>query len=377
MVTMFRMQSSYAKSFYYVLLFLGTMSTAQSIKSPEVHSDGTVSFRLLAPAARKIEVHIDLASGVSTLPMNRDASGLWSVTSTPLRPDIYGYKFFLDGLEIVDPNVHEFVPNFFEQGGLFTVAGSPPEPWEQTNVPHGSIHHHFYWSKILGAESDFYVYAPPNFDATGVTRYPVVYLLHGYSDMANAWTTMGRANVILDNLIAQHKAKPMIIVMPLGYGAPKLLEQGWNIKPDGPWHVNIERFADVLLMDVMPQIERAYPVEKASTGRAVAGLSMGGAESLYIGLNHPDQFAWIAPMSAALLEDPAQSFPSLDQKQAAQIKLLWIACGKDDHLIKNNRQFESWLTSRNISFQSVETEGAHSWPVWRRNLIELAPLLFR
>jgi enterochelin esterase family protein len=353
------------------------MSIAQSIKSPEVHSDGTVSFRLLAPAATRAEVRLELASGMSTLAMSKDANGLWSVTSATLKPDLYSYKFAVDGLEIIDPNIREFVPNLFDQGGLFIVPGSPPEPWEQTDVPHGTVEHRFYRSKILNSESDFYVYTPANLDAKATTTYPVLYLLHGYSDMANAWTVMGRANVILDNLIAQGKAKPMIVVMPLGYGAPKVLERGWKLEHDELWSTNIERFSDMLLTEIIPQIEHDYPVERSSTGRAVAGLSMGGAESFYVGLNHLDQFAWIAPMSAAVFDDPATTFPNLDEKRAAKIKLLWIACGKDDDLIKNNRQFKTWLVSRNIKFQSVETEGAHTWPVWRRNLIQLAPLLFR
>lgn len=351
--------------------------SAQSIKSPEVHSDGTVTFRLSAPSAAKADVQVELASGVSTYAMSKDTNGLWSANSPPLKPDIYSYKFSVDGLEIVDPSVREFVPNFFDQGGLFTVPGSAPEPWEETDVPHGTVRHRFYRSKILNGDSDFYVYTPPNFDSRANTKYPVLYLLHGYSDMANAWTVMGRANFILDNLIVDGNAKPMIVVMPFGYGAPKVLERGWKFEHDALWRSNIERFSDVLLNEIVPQIEHDFPVEKSSNGRAIAGLSMGGAESLYVGLNHPDQFAWIAPMSAAVFDDPASTFPNLDQRQAAKIKLLWIACGKDDDLLKNNRQLKSWLASRNIKFQSVETEGAHTWQVWRRNLVDLATLLFK
>jgi enterochelin esterase family protein len=368
---------SYAEVLFSALLCWATMSTAQSVKSPEIHPDGSVTFRLLALAATKAEVHLELASGMSTLPMSKDASGLWSVTSTQLRPDVYSYTFSVDGIEIVDPTVRQFVPNFFDQGGLFTVPGSPGEVWELTEVPHGSVSHQFYRSKVLAGESDYYVYTPPNFAKGGRTRYPVLYLLHGYSDMADAWTVMGRANFILDNLIAKGKAKPMIVVMPLGYGALKLLERGWNIGHDELWRSNIERFSDVLLTEVIPQIEHDYPVQRNRDGRSLAGLSMGGAESLYVGLNHLDQFAWIAPMSAAIFDDPDATFPKVDQKQAAAIKLLWIACGKEDNLIKNNRQFKNWLASRNIKFESVETEGAHTWQVWRRNLTDLVPLLFR
>ena len=314
---------------------------------------------------------------MSKIVMSKDAGGLWTVTSTPLRPDVYSYTILVDGLEIIDPGVRGFVPNLFDQGGLFTVPGSPPEAWELTEVPHGSVSHRFYKSQILARESDFYVYTPPNFDKVAATRYPVLYLLHGYSDMADAWTVMGRANFILDNLIAMGKATPMIVVMPLGYGALKLLERGWNLGHDELWRSNIERFSDVLLAEVIPQVERDFPVKGDRDDRALAGLSMGGAESLYVGLNHLDHFAWIAPMSAAIFDDPVATFPRLDQKQAASIKLLWIACGKEDDLVKNNRQFKSWLASRNIKFESIETEGAHTWQVWRRNLSKLAPLLFK
>jgi enterochelin esterase family protein len=127
------------------------MATAQSIKSPEVHAGGTVTFRLQAPSAKSAEVQIEFASGMATFAMSKDASGLWSVTSTPLIPDVYSYKFSVDGVELIDPNVHEFVPNLFDQGGLFTVPGSPPQAWEKTQVPHGSLHHRFYKSQILGA----------------------------------------------------------------------------------------------------------------------------------------------------------------------------------------------------------------------------------
>ena len=350
---------------------------AQSIRSPEIHPDGSVTFRLLAPLGQKVELRLEDASGMKPIAMAKDANDLWSVTTAPLTSDVYSYTFVVDGTEIIDPNVHQFVPNHFGQGGVFTVSGSPAQPWEATDVPHGEVHHHFYTSKMAGDRRDFYVYTPPNFDPKGKTKYPVLYLLHGYSDMANAWVEMGRANFILDNLIAQGKAKPMMVVMPLGYGAPKLLESGWDLEHNALWQTNVERFADTLLKEVMPQVERAYPVIKDRNSRAIAGLSMGGAETIYTGLKHLDQFAWMGPMSAAIFDDPNQTFSGLDAKQTDKIKLLWIACGKEDGLLKTNRDFKEWLTSKNIKFRSVETDGAHTWQVWRRNLVEFAPLLFR
>ena len=347
------------------------------IQSPEVRSDGSVTFRLMAPAVQSVDARWGDASGPKSLTMTKDANGLWSASTAPLSPDIYSYTFVVDGVTIIDPNVHRFVPNHFGQGGIFTVPGSLAEPWEETDVPHGEVHRHFYTSKIANERREFYVYTPPNFDARKKTKYPVLYLLHGYSDEANAWTAMGRANFILDNLIAQGKAKPMIIVMPSGYGAPKLLEKGWNLGHDELWQTNTERFADTLLTEVMPEVEQQYPVIRKREARAIAGLSMGGAETLYTGLNHLDEFAWLAPMSSAVFDDSGKTFPALDGKQAASIKLLWIACGKEDGLLENNRRFKSWLKSKGVPFTDVETDGAHTWPVWRRNLVAFAPLLFR
>jgi hypothetical protein len=274
-------------------ILIATSGNAETIESPEVHRDGTVTFRLFMPSAQKVEVHLDGISGMTSTTMTKEATGVWSVTTKPLTPDIYAYLFSVDGQEIVDPNVRAYVPNYFEQGGLFTVRGSPAAVWEQTDVPHGAVSRHFYSSKITGDQRDYYVYTPPDFDPRSRRAYPVLYLLHGYSDYSDGWITMGRANFILDNLIAQGKAMPMIVVMPSGYSVPALLEHG----EDGPktplWRLNLERFPHVLLEEVVPLVERTYPVRKDRNSRAVAGLSMGGGEAIYSGLHHMDQFAWI------------------------------------------------------------------------------------
>jgi enterochelin esterase-like enzyme len=359
------------------LFVLITSLVAQTVQSPEVHSDRTVTFRLMAPLAQSVEVRLDDASDTKAIAMAKDATGLWAATSKQLTADVYSYSFMVDTLAVIDPNVHEFVPNHFEQGGLFTVPGSPAQPWEPTDVPHGEVHHHIYRSRIVGDQRDFYIYTPPGFDPKGNVRYPVLYLLHGYSDMADAWTTMGKANFIIDNLIAQGKAKAMIVVMPLGYGAPEILKSGWKGGDEELWQHNMDRFVEVLLAEVIPQIEQGYPVIRDRKSRAVAGLSMGGGEAFLAGLKHLDLFAWIAPMSAAILGDPDKVFPPLDAREASKIKLLWIACGKQDGLLKDNRNLKAWLTSKRIKFTDVETDGAHTWQVWRRDLVELVPLLFR
>ena len=350
----------------------------EAAKSPQVHADGTVTFRLNAPAAKAVSVTIELASGNQKVALAQDGTGLWTGTSSALAPDVYAYMMNVDGMEIVDPGVRWYVPNYLAQGSLFLVPGNPGQPWEETDVPHGQLHHHFYTSKVVGDRRDFFVYTPPGFDAKGKTRYPVLYLLHGFSDMANGWVEMGRTNFILDNLIAQGKTKPMIVVMTLGYGEPHILDNGWNSPGrNSLWKSNITKFADALLTEVIPQVEKEYPVKADRENRAIAGLSMGGAETIYTGLHNIDKFAWMAPLSSAIFDDPDKEFPEINAKSTEKIKLLWIACGKDDDLLKKNRDFKTWLSSKGVKFTSIETDGAHTWQVWRRNLIDFSQLLFR
>ena len=251
-------------------------------------------------------------------------------------------------------------------------------PWETNEVPHGTVHHHFYHSRLVGDDRDFYVYTPPNYDARAQQRYPVLYLLHGFSDEASAWTAVGRANVILDNLIAQGKAKPMLIVMPLGYGAPEILQGG-----GGAWNQpklrrkNSEKFRDVLLQEVVPMVESNYRVKSDRESRAIAGLSMGGAETLLVGLNNLDRFAYLGAFSSGgASHEYGKAYPGLDANAGAKLKLLWMSCGKDDHLLEADEKLRDWLAGKGIHVEWVETPGAHWWPVWRRNLSDFLPQLF-
>jgi enterochelin esterase-like enzyme len=241
------------------------------------------------------------------------------------------------------------------------------------------VHHHFYKSGVVGDERDFYVYTPPANDSGAPQTYPVLYLLHGFSDDASGWTAVGRANVILDNLIAQGKAKPMIVVMPLGYGAPEIVSHGFGAFSETELRDrNFHRFIQALLAEVMPQVEATYRVTKDRASRAIAGLSMGGSESLLTGLNALDKFAWIGAFSSGgLSQDFNTDFPTLDSKANQQLRVLWIACGTDDHLIDLNRRFRAWLASKGVQHTDIETPGGHTWMVWRRNLADFATLLFR
>ena len=311
--------------------------------------------------------------------MQKDDHGVWSVTTAPLAPDYYGYLFVADGMRALDAHNSSLIPNLMSTGNSVHVPGPSSLPWEMNDVPHGEVHHHFYKSTVAGDDRDYYVYTPAGYDPAAKKTYPVLYLLHGFSDDASAWTAVGHANVIFDNLIAQAKAKPMVVVMPLGYGTMAFPGLGW-----GAWNhndlrqQNFDKFRDALLTEVMPQVEAEYRVAKDRTGRAIAGLSMGGSESLLTGLNNLDKFSWIGAFSSGgIPEDFQADFPVLEAKANQQIRLLWIACGTDDRLIALNRSFRGWLKSKGVEHTDIETPGQHTWMVWRRNLAEFARLLFK
>lgn len=369
-----------------VVLLASAIVCAQTppgpVVSPEVLADHRVTFRLRAPNAKEVSVEIE--GGGKPLAMQKDAEGIWSATSEPLAPDYYGYSFLVDGVTTLDPSNSAVIPNFLYRANELHIPPTSAKDsaslsWEMANVPHGEIHHHFYRSKLVGDDRDYFVYTPPGYDPRGKQTYPVLYLLHGYSDDASAWTAVGRANVILDNLIARGKAKPMLIVMPLGYGAPEiLLPNSGGYDAPGLREKNLDRFRETLLSEVIPRVEAEYLVKKDRDSRAIAGLSMGGGESLVTGLNALDRFAWIGSFSsAALTPDFDKEFPWLDARANAQLRLLWIACGTGDDLIEVSRRLRAWLTSKNIRHSDIETPGEHSWLVWRRNLVEFSQLLFR
>jgi enterochelin esterase-like enzyme len=344
--------------------------------SPDVHPDRAVTFRFKDPNAQAVTFNLE---GAKPVPMTKDDQGVWTVTTAALEPDIYGYSFVADGVGLLDPNNSSVKPNYLFLSNMVHVPGANPLPWEVADVKHGEIHHQFYKSAIIGDQRDLFVYTPPGYDAKGKTKYPVLYLLHGYSDDASGWTAVGKANVILDNLIAQGKAKPMIIVMTLGYGAPDIVIRGGpGFRDTNLRQRNFDNYRQALLTEVIPMVEHDYQVSTKQTDRAIAGLSMGGAESLYVGLNNPDKFAWIGAFSSGgLTEDFAAQFPEVTSKINSQIKLLWIACGTDDRLIEFNHKAIAWLKTKDVKLTPIETPGAHTWMVWRRNLIEFSSLLFR
>ncbi len=343
--------------------------------SPEVHADNSVTFRFSAPNAHEVKLDRE---GAEPQIMQKDDRGVWNITTAPIAPDHYGYSILVDGVRMLDPYNSLLVPNLLTPANAVWVPGGASLPWEMNDVPHGQIHHHIYKSLAIGDERDYYVYTPPDYESAKKTTYPVLYLLHGFSDDASAWTAVGHANLIFDNLIESGKVKPMIVVMPLGYGTMEMIRLGWNAWSHADVRErNFSKFQDAL-NEVMFRAETEYRITPNRTSRAIAGLSMGGSESLLTGLNHLDQFAWVGAFSSGgLPEDFEKTFPGLDAKANSRLHLLWIACGTDDSLITPNRNLRAWLKIKGIQHTDIETPGQHTWMVWRRNLAEFAPLLFR
>src|SRR5712672_2275510 len=242
---------------------------AQTAPAPVVaaslKTNNRVTFRFRAPNVKEVELSLEGAP--KDLTMQKDEQGVWSVTSEPLTPDVYGYSFVADGVHLIDPSNPLMKPNLLNTTSQVHVPEASL-PWEVGDVPHGEVHHHYYKSAVVGDQRDFYVYTPPGYNARGKQTYPVLYLLHGFSDDASGWSAVGRANVILDNLIAEGKAKPMLIVMPLGSGAPEIVPRGGPPLRDPSLRTrNYDRFRDALFSEVIPQVEKGYKVAKDRNAR--------------------------------------------------------------------------------------------------------------
>jgi enterochelin esterase-like enzyme len=379
----------------------GGRGGAAAIRSPEVNPDGRVTFRFRSPNAQTVTV----AMGQTELPMTKDDQGVWSVTSEPLKPDYYTYALNVDGTRINDPANRTVQTSFGSFASMFVVPG--PEPWlPHADVPRGALTRHTFHSTVAGDDREFFVYTPAGYQARRAQPYPVLYLLHGLGDDAERWMNGGGANVILDNLIAAGKAVPMVVVTTLGYGVP-------NGPAGAMAPQNLNGYTKSLLDEVMPQVNQHYNVSRDREQTALAGLSMGGAETLFTGLNNLDKFAWLGSFSGAFVMWPrvstpppapapeapaaggrgrggrgggapltvadfAAAFPKLDASVNARIRMLWLVCGTADSLIDVNRQFKDWLRSKNVQFTEQEVpDMAHVWPLWRQNLTDMAQKLFK
>lgn len=312
----------------------------------------------------------------SPLPM-QECDGVWSVTTHPLQSGSYSYCFLVDGRAELDPVNPRSVPNYAYLCSTLRISERTGSPWDRADVPHGTLRRHFYTSNLVlglpAGHSEYLVYTPHGYETNATARYPTLYLLHGLSQGPADWTSMGQAHFLLDNLIAQGTVKPMIVVMPLGYGDLAVATRQPSDKGFAPLLFESNHlFARILFEEIMPQIESDYRVLQSRESRAVAGLSMGGAQSLNLGLHHGDVFAWSAGFSAAV---PFVQRPLASSVERKPVRL-WISCGNADWLIELNRSLATDLTQQGYSVELIETPGGHTWPVWQRNLIDYVQLLF-
>ncbi len=350
------------------ILFLfcaaGLLAQAPKVISPEIHSDSTVTFRLVAPKADKVLLLSYLLKTEGPREMTKDADGVWSTTAGPLLAGNYIYGFEVDGQEIADPINPAAKLRAARVGSLLHIPGDAL--WAARDVPHGNVDINFHKSDALGDTRWMFVYTPASYEKYKNRRYPVLYLLHGNNDTAAGWTMVGSANFILDNLIASGEAEEMIVVMPNGHAAP-YGDRG-----------NTERFSEYLLNDVMPMIESKYRTSLGSHNRALAGLSMGGGRAVYIGFNNLEKFSALAMFSGAVPRDFETSYASqlADPSDLNKLDALWIGCGTDDFLHDRNLEFGKILTEHGVNHTLRMTEGVHNYEAWRRYLAEFAPLLF-
>jgi enterochelin esterase-like enzyme len=370
----------------------GGRGGAPPVTSPDIAPDRRVTFRLNAPNANSVMVNGEWPGG-NRLAMTKDAAGMWSVVTDPIAPEAYFYTFNVDGVTLNDPAN--------PRRNVLFVPGPESSPYAVKDVPHGDVRQVWYSSPTMKMRRRMIVYTPPGYDRSN-ERYPVLYLLHGWGGDEEEWMNAGYLPEIMDGLLADKKVKPMLVVMPNGHpdepAAPHVLPTTRRPALPGAQvsEMHTRLSAQGLLDDVIPFVEGNYRVKANRESRAVAGLSMGGEQAIFTGLNHLDRFAWIGSFSGAFVMLPgrtaptspgetginaamlAANFPQLSASAVRQLRLLYFSCGTDDTLIASNRDMKNWLKSRQISFVDVETPGyAHVWRYWRVSLIDFAPRLFQ
>ncbi len=343
------------------------------VQSPEVHPDRKVTFRVQAQGASKVELSGQFLKG--NQPMQKDESGVWKITVGPVEPNLYPYNFVVDGVGIADPSNSELFPNEGFKASLVDIPGDGPSLHTVQNVPHGKMSYCFYESKTLNRTRPLIVYTPPGY-RDGSEKLPVLYLVSGTTDTEETWFKVGRANVILDNLISQKKAVPMIVVMPYG-----------NMMSGTPMPSSLQAaemykiFNDEMTNDILPYVESNFRALQDPEKRAIAGFSRGGGQTLFTAFNNPDKFAWIGSYSAYLTPEVCDKyFASLKVQPEAtntRLKLLWLGVGKDDFLYQPAVTFIDFLNERKVENQTLITEGGHTWMNARHYLAETLQLFFK
>ena len=347
------------------------------VVSPEYNADGSVTFRCQAANATKVELDTQMLPSV--LPMTKDANGVWSITVTPGKPDIYPYCFVVDGTRIADPNNMFIFPNEGFKNSLADVRGPEPSVQDIRDVPHGKVSYRFYHSKTCGIDRTMTVYTPAGYDPAGSERLPVLYLIHGMTDTYETWFKVGHVNNILDNLIADGLAKRMIVVMPYANPYPEMMRQGLADRYDS---MDTDRVAAEIINDVRPFIEANYKVKTSARDRAVAGFSLGGRQALATGLGHPETFQWVCAMAPAIFGEEYKAnfengtyapLKSLNGK----FRLIWIGTGTSDFLIQASRGLDGYLTENGVKHTFYTPDGGHTWMNCRDYLTRIAQLIFK
>lgn len=357
------------------------------VNSPEVNKDNTVTFRLKAANATKVEVVGDFLSKDEKAKMKKVNNDVWEYTTPKaLAPELYSYSFMMDGIKISDPSNVFMSRDVVTISNLFMIDGKESELYKVQNVPHGSLSKVWYHSEKLNADRRITVYTPAGYETNG-QRYPVLYLLHGMGGDEDSWSTLGRAAQILDNLIVQGKAKPMIVVMTNGNSD---LQAAWGESPTGYVTPTIElpKTTDGSFEDAFPEVvafvDKAYRTITKKESRAIAGLSMGGFHSMQISKEYPTLFNYIGLFSASARfkgRKDSHIYENCEAKIKTQFAqkpaLYWIAIGKDDFLYEENQKFRSFLDANGFQYTYVESEGGHIWRNWRNYLCQFLPLIFK
>lgn len=355
------------------------------VVSPQVHADKTVTFRYLAPLAGVVKLSGQFLR--SPVDMMKDSIGIWSVTVGPITPDIYPYSFNVDGVTVMDPANVAYFPNERFKGSLVDVPGDQPLIHAMRDVPHGNVTYEYYPS-VEGSTGSLVVYTPPGYDKNASAKYPVFYLISGTTDTEETFFKVGRTNLILDNLIAEGKAKPMIVVMPYGNPMARIAEQQGKSKPadimgrDSEDAVKRAKlFETDLVNHVIPHIEKNYRAISNRYSRAIGGFSRGGGQTLRTAFGNMNKFAWICCYSAYLstpeMESTYKHIGANPEETNKQLKLLWVSVGDEDFLYKSTVEFMDYLKSKNVNYKSLITPGGHTWMNVKTYVAQTAQLLFQ
>ncbi len=362
----------------------------QQINSPEINPDNSVTFQLLAPNADEVKLSGDWMKPEGMAPasvaMTKGDKGVWSYTTEPLGSELYSYSFSVDGLKTTDPNNPFLIRDVASVTNIFIIGGGQADLYKVNDIPHGTIAKRWYDSPGLGMDRRITIYTPPGYESSN-EKYPVLYLLHGAGGDEEAWISLGRSAQILDNLIAQGKAQPMIMVMPNGNviqdAAPGEGSKGFY-KPQFMIEKTMDGTYEANFMDIVKFVESNYRVKADEAHRAIAGLSMGGFHSYHISRYYPNMFDYVGLFSAALMprEDATgKVYKDIDGTLKKQMengyKLYWIGIGKEDFLYKANQEYRQKLDSMGMKYTYMETDGGHIWKNWRVYLSVYAPLLFK